>query len=240
RDLVVTWTANGSALVVDDPLADSSGNYTAWFTLPAGEHSLRGQVLDTDGATGTDTVVVTVRADTTAPTCAFSSPASGSNHPDGTVRLQGTVTDDFAGPLGVQLASDVAGVLVPAASLTAAGAFDEVVSGLAAGPHVLTLTATDEGGNTCEDVVQVTVCADVWYLDADEDDFGDPSVTAVACEPPPGHVADATDCDDGSDAVRPGATEVCDGIDNDCDSRIDDEDDDVDLTGADLYYADVD
>ena len=32
------------------------------------------------------------------------------------------------------------------------------------------------------------------------------------------------DCDDENDAVNPGAVEICDGVDNDCDNLIDDED----------------
>ncbi len=35
------------------------------------------------------------------------------------------------------------------------------------------------------------------------------------------------DCDDGDDAIHPGADEVCDdGVDNDCDGAIDGDDDD--------------
>ena len=46
-----------------------------------------------------------------------------------------------------------------------------------------------------------------------------------ACSQPTGYVTDSTDCNDGNSAIYPGAAEICDdGIDNDCDSDIDDAD----------------
>ena len=60
-----------------------------------------------------------------------------------------------------------------------------------------------------------------WYKDHDQDGFGDPWVTQEARFQPDGYVADSADCDDGDPEVYPGATERCDGIDNDCDDQID-------------------
>ena len=42
-----------------------------------------------------------------------------------------------------------------------------------------------------------------------------------SCSPIIGYVTNAVDCDDSDSAIYPGATEVCDGDDNDCDSTID-------------------
>ena len=57
-----------------------------------------------------------------------------------------------------------------------------------------------------------------WYADADSDGYGDPGATQQACEQPSGFVTIADDCDDSDGQVNPDAAEICDGIDNDCDT----------------------
>ncbi|MFT4622257.1 MAG: MYXO-CTERM domain-containing protein [Myxococcota bacterium] len=61
-----------------------------------------------------------------------------------------------------------------------------------------------------------------FYLDVDRDGAGDPATEVLACDPPAGHVTDGTDCDDTNASVRPGAEEVCDGVDQDCNGSVDD------------------
>lgn len=60
-----------------------------------------------------------------------------------------------------------------------------------------------------------------WYADKDGDGHGDPDVAVEACFTPSGFVHDGTDCDDTDPDVHPGAPEVCDGDDDDCDGRAD-------------------
>ena len=61
-----------------------------------------------------------------------------------------------------------------------------------------------------------------WYRDADGDGYGNVAIAMSACGRPTGYVADATDCNDGASAARPGATEICnDLLDNDCDGPVD-------------------
>jgi hypothetical protein len=79
--------------------------------------------------------------------------------------------------------------------------------------------------------------AQIWYADTDADGYGSTSA-AQACSQPASHVANSEDCDDGDTAVSPAATEVCDGIDNDCDGLADD--DDSDTFGGTTFYADSD
>ena len=82
------------------------------------------------------------------------------------------------------------------------------------------------------------VDGEVWYPDADLDLFGDAASGAAFCMQPAGTVSDGTDCDDTDDLVHPGAAEVCDDVDNDCDTLFDD--DDPDLTSDLVFYADTD
>ncbi|MEL6344120.1 MAG: MopE-related protein, partial [Myxococcota bacterium] len=73
-----------------------------------------------------------------------------------------------------------------------------------------------------------------WYADTDADGYGDSANTTNACAQPTGYLADNTDCDDTSNAVNPGATETCDGTDNNCSG------DESDASDASTWYADTD
>ncbi len=80
----------------------------------------------------------------------------------------------------------------------------------------------DNRDNDCNGLIDDNpVDGRTWYLDLDGDSDGSPTETVNACQPPPGYVAESTDCDDTDPHVRGNTNEVCDGIDNDCDGEID-------------------
>ncbi len=60
------------------------------------------------------------------------------------------------------------------------------------------------------------------FVDADGDGSGDASRPIFACSAGNGVAASAGDCDDTDPTVAPALSEVCDGLDNDCDGLVDD------------------
>jgi hypothetical protein len=78
--------------------------------------------------------------------------------------------------------------------------------------------------------------ATTYYQDADSDGYGDLDFTTQSCVAPAGYVADATDCEDADTTINPAATELCDGLDNNCDGSVDE----ASAADASTWYADTD
>jgi cysteine-rich repeat protein len=78
----------------------------------------------------------------------------------------------------------------------------------------------DGRDNNCDGRADEGIESQVWP-DADGDGFGDARAPAQTGCPRPGFAASNTDCDDTNNAIRPGATEVCNGRDMNCDGQID-------------------
>jgi hypothetical protein len=77
--------------------------------------------------------------------------------------------------------------------------------------------------NDCDDDIDEGHRRSPFHPDADGDTYGDSSVTVMACVAPPQHVVDARDCNDDCEHCYPGAPELCDERDNDCDEIIDED-----------------
>ncbi|ADO72424.1 MopE-related protein [Stigmatella aurantiaca] len=83
-----------------------------------------------------------------------------------------------------------------------------------------TAETCDGRDNDCDGVVDEGV-TNTYYRDADDDGYGVSSPTKQACAVSPGYAYNANDCDDGRANVRPGANEICDGLDNNCNGVAD-------------------
>jgi hypothetical protein len=84
----------------------------------------------------------------------------------------------------------------------------------------------DDADNDCDgltdvddDSLDLSTATPQW-LDGDADGYGGVEAP-TACSLLPGNVTDSTDCDDTDSGVNPGATEVCDGVDQNCNIQID-------------------
>ncbi len=82
--------------------------------------------------------------------------------------------------------------------------------------HAAQVEICDDLDNDCDTRVDEAPAAVTWYLDADDDGFGDPTMRRVSCEPQPGYSLRGTDCDDSDPDTNPSVRERCDGRDNNC------------------------
>lgn len=105
--------------------------------------------------------------------------------------------------------------------------------------YYIAVTAFDTSANESafsQETSATTSCEglNTYWRDADGDGWGDAAVSTQAAQAPAGYVANNTDCDDSDASVHPGAPEVCDGADNDCDGQVDEG------AAANTYYRDAD
>ncbi|RIA10584.1 putative secreted protein (Por secretion system target) [Flavobacteriaceae bacterium MAR_2010_72] len=72
--------------------------------------------------------------------------------------------------------------------------------------QVITLTAMDGSGNSKQTTFKITLLGtEIFYLDNDNDTFGDPNNSIIDCETPLGYVSNNTDCDDTNSTINPAA-----------------------------------
>ena len=92
----------------------------------------------------------------------------------------------------------------------------------------------DGEDNDCDgDTDEAATNATTWYVDYDDDGFGNALITLDACDQPNGFAANDTDCNDTDVDTNPSAAEIWyDGEDRDCDTLSDF---DQDGDGADAY-----
>ncbi len=73
----------------------------------------------------------------------------------------------------------------------------------------------------CDGVEDNGLVYNWWYLDNDGDNFGNAAIDSFACLDPSAYISDSTDCDDTNEFIYPGAPEILNGLDDNCDHFTD-------------------
>ncbi len=182
---------------------DGGGNFHALVNLGQSSQVLALSVFDSRGQSGAAAVTV-IPEENAPPFCAWGVPAEGRVVPQGaplTVELSVGDPEGAASTLAWTLRSSKDGTVFDGTP-PSNGQIRETISGLSEGLHVLEATVVDPGGLNAKCGTSVTVLA---CVDLDGDGV-------TTCD---------GDCDDADIAARPGAAEVADGKDNDCDGATD-------------------
>jgi len=87
----------------------------------------------------------------------------------------------------------------------------------------LAIEVCDGIDNNCNENIDEGLPQYTYYEDGDLDGYGNSASALDTCfaSPPTGYVSNSTDCDDIDSNVYPGATEVCNGKDDNCDVVVD-------------------
>ncbi|MEQ8713565.1 MAG: LamG-like jellyroll fold domain-containing protein [Cyclobacteriaceae bacterium] len=75
----------------------------------------------------------------------------------------------------------------------------------------------------CDDNNPNVFPGQTWYADTDEDGFGDAGSTRVQCEQPTNYVINDQDCNDNDEFINPDAEDIENGIDDNCNGYVDDD-----------------
>ena len=241
-DLVVEWESSLEGVLDLGAEPDASGGLSDFGYLIEGEHAITLTVTNTGGNQDNASVIIDVGPPNTAPSCEITAPEDGAEGDHGLAVSFEALVDDADIPadwLVVTWSSDLDGELGQSTPNTD-GSVSFTTAELSAGTHEITMRVEDELAESCTTSVTYTVldCSDTWFEDADEDGYGAAGSSTTGCEQPTGYVTDDSDCDDGDAAIHPAATEVCDGVDNDCDGDVDA--DDGGVVDASTWYLDYD
>ncbi|MFH1467067.1 MAG: MopE-related protein [Pseudomonadota bacterium] len=234
------WESSLDGLLAVEAAPDGGGGVIGSGYLSEGDHQLLLKVRNTGGNEAYDALTLTVGPPNSPPDCAITAPSDGAEVEHGVlVTFEATVSDpdvpaDWLSTTWTSHLDGALGTVTPDTD----GSVTLPVAGLSAGAHTISLAVSDELGARCTDSVVLTVmeCDTPWYRDGDGDGYGDPAVSAAGCDQPSGYLAEAGDCDDSDPEIHPGATERCDGVDDDCDGTVDE----ADAADALTWYADAD
>jgi hypothetical protein len=204
ESLDAIWETDSGEVLGNDAPDASGGLVLNTSSLALGSHMVTVTVTDSMGASAVDQVYIEIVEANEPPQVMISSPLSGDEVLEGSIAFSGEATDgeERADYLAINWVSSIDGVFNwdPASST---GQLGFNTSALSIGDHTITLSAEDSGGLSATDSIRLeVVAADDWDADGD------------------GWTPNEGDCDDGDPAISPGAAELCDAIDNDCDGEI--------------------
>ena len=93
----------------------------------------------------------------------------------------------------------------------------------------------NEVDDDCDGIIDNGITYYTYYIDTDGDNFGNPLIDSVSClEELSGFTLDSTDCNDSNALINPLAIEICNSLDDNCNTFIDEG-----LT-INLFYLDAD
>jgi hypothetical protein len=153
-------------------------------------------------------------------------------------------TDADGDGYGAENAEPEAFCLAPAGYSLSTDDCDDTSSGSAINPSATEVCDSLDVDEDCDGLAdnsdpEGATGMDVFYTDADGDGDGDENLgSTAACELLAGLALSDSDCDDANSAVYGGATEVCDGADNDCNGFTDEEDEYLSLVGYEDHDGD--
>lgn len=161
EELVAEWEIDGEVRDDLDATVQPDGTVEALGRVPAGsDHVVKLVVRDPGGKVGSATIApLAVQPPNTAPTCEITAPGDGAVFPLAQdVFLRGATADANipTSAIAVAWSSDRDGALGQSTP-SSAGNVALAVSGLSAGDHLMTMSATDEVGAACEDTVTVRI-----------------------------------------------------------------------------------
>lgn len=141
----------------------------------------------------------------------------------------GPANPSFTGLPATICENAAAVTLVPAVAggtFSGTGVTGSTFNPAAAGAGIHSVTYTLSGLDACyssSQSVEVITPTFTYYADADLDTYGNAAVSILSCDAvaPAGYSADNTDCNDGNGGINPGATELCNSIDDNCNGQTD-------------------
>ncbi len=157
--LIATWKSNLDGVLEAEAIPNADGEIRGYGNLTEGQHAVELNVEDTTGKTGTASVIIDVGPPNSAPTCAITAPIDGYAEAQGEeILFEGVVDDvDVAEDwLSVVWESDIEATLRESTP-SSDGSVGFSYGDLSVATHRVTMTVTDEVGETCTDAIYVTV-----------------------------------------------------------------------------------